>query len=108
MRPSITHAASIVAVLLGLASPVWAQSGLRAMTPKGCFSSSETFEKFDTMDFQTEGHCQEECVKLGKPVIGLRGGDSCYCGDLLPAAANQVEDDKCDFPCRGFPEHLCT
>lgn len=108
MQPSRTRSISIIAALLGLLAPAWAQTtGLRALVYQGCYSSAETFVKFDTFDFQSDGHCQEECVKLGKPVIGLQGSDTCYCGDLLPVAANQVDDTECDFPCRGFPEHMC-
>ena len=96
-----------LALLALLSSPI-AAAGLKALTPAGCFSSSETFELSNIDDFQTDGLCQEACVALKKPVMGLRGGDSCWCGDLLPAADSLVDDHDCDFDCVGFPDHKCT
>ncbi|KAI9752035.1 MAG: hypothetical protein M1815_000808 [Lichina confinis] len=95
-----------LALLALLSSPI-AAAGLKALTPAGCFSSSETFELSNIDDFQTDGLCQEACVALKKPVMGLRGGDSCWCGDLLPAADSLVDDHDCDFDCVGFPDHKC-
>lgn len=97
---------SCVALLALSSSPI-AAAGLKALTPAGCFSSSETFELSNVDEFQTDGLCQEACVDLKKPVMGLRGGDSCWCGDLLPALDGMVDDDDCDFECVGFPEHKC-
>ncbi|KAI9788201.1 MAG: hypothetical protein M1816_007053 [Peltula sp. TS41687] len=79
-------------------------SGLRAMTNMGCYASSETFQDQGPWTWQSSGYCQQACVKLNKPVMGLTGGTNCWCGDLLPAAQNKVDNSQCDLKCNGWDE----
>jgi cell wall integrity and stress response component len=77
------------------------------MTYVGCFSSSETLQDRGAYDFQSSGHCQKVCVEQGKPVMGLTGGSNCWCGDLIPVAANKINDSQCDIPCSGYNKDMC-
>ncbi|KAI4152783.1 MAG: hypothetical protein LQ341_000648, partial [Variospora aurantia] len=67
-------------------------AGLKPITPKGCFSSSEGLEDQGSYTFQASGYCQKKCVELNKPVMALAGGSNCWCGDLLPVASSGGEN----------------
>ncbi|KAL8654877.1 MAG: hypothetical protein Q9210_001229 [Variospora velana] len=83
-------------------------AGLKPITPKGCFSSSEGLEDQGSYTFQTSGYCQEKCVAFNKPVMALAGGSNCWCGDLLPVASSKTSDSECDKTCQGYPDEKCT
>ena len=83
------------------------EAGLKTLTYSGCFTSSETFTDLGPWTFQTSGYCQSACVNITKPVMGLNGGTNCWCGDMLPAAVNKVDDHQCDYPCAGFDKDTC-
>lgn len=80
---------------------------LHSMTDKGCFSSSEPLEDQGSYTFQTSGNCQPICVGLDFAVMGLVNGSNCFCGNKLPAKDSQVDDDKCNTPCNGYPQDNC-
>lgn len=110
MTSSLAHLA-VVSLLwgaaMGLAQSAPSKPGLKTMTPMGCFSSSESLEDQGPWTYQTRGYCQPICVGLNKPVMGLTGGSNCWCGDLLPAAENKVDESECNFPCDGFDKEMC-
>lgn len=83
-------------------------AGLKPITPKGCFSSSEGLEDQGSYTFQASGYCQKKCVELNKPVMALAGGSNCWCGDLLPVASSKTSDSECDKSCQGYPDEKCT
>lgn len=79
-----------------------------SMTSEGCYSSSGDMTDQGSFQWQSSLHCQEVCVALNKPVLGLTGGGNCWCGDLLPAASAKVADSQCSTPCNGYPSENCT
>ncbi|KAL9605909.1 MAG: hypothetical protein Q9179_000886 [Wetmoreana sp. 5 TL-2023] len=96
MKPADTSIGWIV-FLLSLPLTAFAQenSGLKTTTYKGCFSSADGFKDLGDYTYQSPGYCQQKCVSLNKPVMGLAGGSNCWCGDLLPLASNKVSDSEC-------------
>ncbi|KAL8912251.1 MAG: hypothetical protein Q9171_002706 [Xanthocarpia ochracea] len=62
---------------------------------KGCYSSADGFLDQGSYTYQSPGYCQEQCVKLNKPVMALVAGSDCG-GDntwsvLLTGLNNNVE-----------------
>ena len=95
--------------LISLLAPVLAADlALKALSREGCFESSDPLEDHGDDLFQSSGHCQEQCVGLGKPVMGMTKGTNCWCGDFIPAADSKVSDSKCSSPCAGFDKENCT
>lgn len=81
---------------------------LKPSTSKGCFSGADGFLSQGSFMYQSQGHCQEICVGLKKPVMALTGGSDCSCGDLLPVASSKVSDSECGTDCNGWPDQKCT
>lgn len=77
------------------------------MEEKGCFSSPDGFLNQGSYTWQSHLHCQEQCVKLNKPVMALGHGSDCSCGDLVPVASSKVSDSQCSKECQGFPDERC-
>ena len=102
-------AANLALSLLCISQAVYAQdnTGLKAYTAKGCYSSSSPLEDQGPYLYQTPGYCQKTCVNLNKPVMGLIAGSNCWCGDLVPAANSKVSDSECNTNCQGFPADKC-
>jgi len=84
-----------------------ATPALNEMTFKGCYSSSEPLEDYGPWTFQSRGNCQPICVLLQQPVMALVNGSDCYCGALLPALDDKVDDGECNTPCNGYPLQSC-
>lgn len=80
---------------------------LKAMTSEGCYSSSTGLTFNSTYTYQTSGWCQPICVEMDQAVLGLSGGDECYCGDELPPTASKVDDKYCNDPCAGYDTEYC-
>lgn len=81
---------------------------MNALTYKGCFSTAAPLVDHGPYTFQSSGNCQPICYQLRMPVMGLVNGTDCYCGSLLPPAANKVDDGRCNTPCNGFNKEMCT
>jgi len=77
------------------------------MTSQGCYKSGEPLEDHGSYVFQSPGNCQPICVLLQKPVMGLVDGSNCWCGDLLPALSDKVDNGNCDTPCNGYDKVNC-
>lgn len=80
---------------------------LKAMTDKGCFSSSGSLQDQGQNGFQSPGKCQCFCVNLGKPVMATSGGTNCWCGDLIPATSSKVDSGQCNAKCNGYDQLKC-
>lgn len=78
-----------------------------ALTPKGCFSSSDPMTDQGSWTFQSPGYCQKICVDQNFPVMGTTKGSNCWCGKLLPASNSKVSDSKCSSSCNGYPSDSC-
>ena len=87
--------------------PATSISGLRPLTYSGCYSSSKPMIDQGSYTFQSPGWCQDQCVKLNKPVMGTTGGSNCFCGDQLPLASSKTSDSKCNTPCFGYGKINC-
>lgn len=77
------------------------------MTTLGCYANVDPLVKDNTNTFQTPGLCQPVCVKEGHAVMALTGGSTCYCGDVIPASDNKVDDNLCNMPCTGYDLQTC-
>lgn len=80
----------------------------RAMEAKGCYSSSEPLENKGDDKFQSTGECQKTCAALDMPVMALVDGETCYCGELLPAKDDKIGKENCNTPCAGYDLETCT
>ena len=80
---------------------------MKPSVSKGCYSSADGFLDQGSYTYQSPGYCQEQCVKLNKPVMALVAGSDCWCGDLLPVASSKVADSQCETGCQGFPDDKC-
>ncbi|PGH15975.1 hypothetical protein AJ80_05351 [Polytolypa hystricis UAMH7299] len=100
-----TAKAAIAASLLSLAvQPAFA---LKTPTELGCYKSVQPLKDLGKWLYQTEGYCQEQCVKQKKPVFALFKGSNCFCGDKIPAKSQKTDSKLCNLPCNGFGEHKC-
>ena len=77
-------------------------------TFKACYSSSDPLKNQGAFKFQSEGHCQGLCTNATQAVFALTAGNECYCGAELPNASTKVENSKCNEPCPGYPDNICT
>ena len=104
------YSLSTALVFLGFSvnlNPVVTAAGLAAITNKGCFSSASGLVSQGSYDFQSSGYCQKLCANKNKPVMALKNGDECYCGDLLPPSGDSAHPSDCDSPCSGFDQDNC-
>jgi len=115
MIPSILNAAVWASAVALLAAPAQAQSSSgptattapKAITTLGCYSKPDPLTALGEYTFQTSGYCQTQCVGLGKTVMGITAGSTCYCGDELPALDVEVSESNCDTPCFGYDQENC-
>jgi len=76
----------------------------------GCYDNKGKTTNAGTNTYQSQGNCQQVCIKLSKTVFALTQGNLCYCGDSLPSTGKSSfsEDDfqssDCDTPCFGYPQ----
>jgi len=86
---------------------VTAQSSLKPLVNKGCFTSSTGMTDQGSYTYQSPGYCQQQCVNSNKPVMGTTQGSNCWCGDLLPESSSKVADSQCSSPCNGYNLDTC-
>lgn len=91
-------------VTLALALPALTSA---TVTQLGCYSSVPSLKDEGEFTFQSHGYCEEKCEKGGFRVAALHGGLQCLCGNELPSSSAQVDDDKCDIVCPGWPVDKC-
>jgi len=39
--------------------------------------------------------------------MAMTEGSNCFCGDMLPAESDKVDDSNCDTPCDGYDQEMC-
>lgn len=74
----------------------------------GCFSSSKPLQNQGTYKYQSSGYCSGICTSRNQGVVGLSNGNTCWCGNELPAADTKVLDARCNTPCQGYGIEDCT
>ncbi|KAJ5296952.1 uncharacterized protein N7443_007845 [Penicillium atrosanguineum] len=85
---------------LALALPALASASTSVL---GCYSSVPSLKDEGRYTFQSQGYCEEKCQSGGFRIAALTGLQ-CLCGNELPPSSAQVDDDKCDTVCAGWPE----
>jgi hypothetical protein len=91
-------------VTLALALPALASTSISQV---GCYSAVPSLKDEGDYTFQSQGYCENKCQKGGFRVAALTGGNQCLCGNQLPPESAQVDDDKCNVKCAGWPEDNC-
>ena len=116
MIQSIFRAAAVVSAFAFLTSPATAQSDStstptstapKAITTLGCYSHPDPLTAQGDYTYQSSGYCQTQCAGMGKAVMAITGGSTCYCGDELPALDQEVDPKSCNSPCAGFGQEMC-
>ncbi|KAJ4258179.1 hypothetical protein NW762_008324 [Fusarium torreyae] len=81
---------------------------LNQVTSQGCWSSLpvDGVEADAAGTFVSPGSCGNVCKKKRSPVAILHLA-KCYCADTYPPKGALVKDDKCDWPCPGYPYEAC-
>ncbi|PLN84070.1 hypothetical protein BDW42DRAFT_199794 [Aspergillus taichungensis] len=74
---------------------------------KGCFTDSTGLDDEGPYTYQSDGYCQEKCLKKNAAVFALWKGSNCLCGDELPEKSSKGDEDKCDNKCSGWPDKMC-
>lgn len=79
------------------------------MKAQGCYSSSKPLSDQGTNIYQSSGACQKTCVDDAgnAAVMAMTEGSNCFCGDMLPAESDKVDDSYCDTPCDGYDQETC-
>jgi len=108
-RPLSRAATALLLLSAALISSTSAQ-GLKTMKGQGCYSSSTPLKDQGENIYQSSGACQKTCVEdsnTSYAVMAMTEGSNCYCGDMLPAESDKVDDSKCDTPCDGYDQEMC-
>ncbi|KAG8670106.1 Protein SLG1 [Fusarium poae] len=78
---------------------------LNEIKGQGCWKSNGNMTQVYSGTSTTSGDCWNRCKKQ-YAVFALQA-DACYCGQLYPQEGDQVDDDKCDWECPGWPYEAC-
>ncbi|GKU00687.1 wsc containing protein [Fusarium langsethiae] len=78
---------------------------LNEMKGQGCWKSIGNMTEVYSGTSTTSGYCWNQCKK--KYAVFAMQASSCYCGQLYPQEGDQVDDDKCDWECPGWPYEAC-
>ncbi|KAL2868532.1 uncharacterized protein BJX67DRAFT_379911 [Aspergillus lucknowensis] len=54
--------------------------------------------------YQSEGNCQDHC---SRSAFGILLDKNCWCSDIAPNKATNVDVSRCDDGCPGFPSDMC-
>lgn len=92
---------------LSLLLPFFGVVAAQTVSHQGCYGSAGSLTSVGTYIYQSTGYCAVKCKNNGKAVMATTNGTECYCGDVLPAASDKVEDSKCTTPCVGYPMDTC-
>lgn len=109
----MSQAALTASSLLLVASSAAAES-FEVLVPRatmnlvGCYSSAKGLSNEKSYTFQSSGWCNDRCVGNKSAAFALTAGSDCLCGDELPPASAKVSDSKCNTPCNGWPQDMCT
>jgi len=78
---------------------------LNEMKGQGCWKSIGNMTEVYSGTSTTSGYCWNQCKK--KYAVFALQASSCYCGQFYPQEGDQVDDDKCDWECPGWPYEAC-
>ncbi|KAH7237518.1 uncharacterized protein BKA55DRAFT_543048 [Fusarium redolens] len=78
---------------------------LNEQTSQGCWKSVGNMTVELSAPTVTSGKCFNLCKK-NYLVFALQGS-KCYCGMVYPEEGDLVDDDKCNWPCPGYPYEAC-
>ncbi|WKT49091.1 Carbohydrate-binding WSC [Fusarium oxysporum f. sp. vasinfectum] len=78
---------------------------LNEQTSQGCWKSVGNMTVELSGATVTSGKCFSTCKK-NYLVFALQGS-KCYCGMVYPQEGDLVDDDKCNWPCPGYPYEAC-
>ncbi|KAJ1333685.1 cell wall integrity and stress response component [Microdochium nivale] len=56
--------------------------------------------------YQSDGLCRDFC-SASKNAFAIVKDSNCWCSDYTPANSIQVDTNKCNTPCPGFPSDTC-
>lgn len=81
----------------------------------GCFNDERgIFHSFLQEDYfisssLTIESCKEFCSEISHPIIGLKNGGECYCGDSRDVITghSKYPDASCQKPCSGNERQIC-
>ncbi|KIL89837.1 hypothetical protein FAVG1_06572 [Fusarium avenaceum] len=83
-----------------------AEPVLNQFTSQGCWKSNGNMTVEYSGALTTRGYCGDICKKK-KYLATATQGSRCFCGMVYPEEGDQVDDEKCDWPCPGFPKEAC-
>ncbi|EAU36522.1 predicted protein [Aspergillus terreus NIH2624] len=100
MKVSLT--ASLFLLAVG-----WPAVHAQSEVSKGCYKSVSPLSSQGTYTFQSDGYCQNLCLKSNYKVFALHNGNECFCGNKLPADSDETDDSDCNTSCTGWPSVMC-
>ncbi|GFF39700.1 WSC domain protein, putative [Aspergillus lentulus] len=78
------------------------------MVSEGCFSDSAPLVDQGPYTYQSNGYCQQLCLKTNNNLVfALTKGSNCLCGNELPAKSAKTADSNCNVKCAGWPDVMC-
>lgn len=78
------------------------------MVSQGCFSDSTPLVDQGPYTYQSNGYCQQLCMKTSNNLVfALTKGSNCLCGNQLPAKSAKTADSDCNVKCAGWPDVMC-
>ncbi|GIC90571.1 WSC domain-containing protein [Aspergillus udagawae] len=78
------------------------------MVGVGCFSDSTPLVDQGPYMYQSNGYCQQLCLKSSNNLVfALTKGSNCLCGNVLPAKSAKTDDSDCNVKCAGWPDVMC-
>ncbi|KAF4456534.1 hypothetical protein F53441_1366 [Fusarium austroafricanum] len=78
---------------------------LNQQTSQGCWKSVGNMTVELSGVTVTSGECFKTCKK--KYYVFALQGSKCYCGMVYPETGDEVDDDKCNWPCPGYGLEAC-
>ncbi|KAI5248394.1 WSC-domain-containing protein [Aureobasidium subglaciale] len=97
---------SVAAVTLALSALTSALTA-GVVTSAGCFNDSDGLTQSDTYNYQSKGHCQEQCIGADATVMAMSNANECWCGTTLPPKSSLTDNSKCSLACVGYPTDTC-
>ncbi|KAI1806124.1 hypothetical protein F4811DRAFT_551082 [Daldinia bambusicola] len=70
-----------------------------------CASLNTASTAANSSHFQSDGLCHDFCADTS--AFAVVKYDQCWCSDYVPDESSQVDTEKCDMKCPGYPKDLC-
>ncbi|KAL2812377.1 hypothetical protein BJX63DRAFT_432642 [Aspergillus granulosus] len=88
-----------------LALLVWAALWIRVDSSITYCSSVRTGSSSANFSiYQSEGNCEQHC---SDSAFGILQGKNCWCSNIAPNEATNVNTSECDDACPGYPDDSC-